>query len=323
MTPWVRRVLRVAVIVAVLALLVYALRGMNLQRVWSALGTANVAWLAGSLLCFGAILPLWATEWRVLAPPVATPPWRRMFEVVTMTSSILNTTPMLIGEATGIVLLVAHAGLARAAAVSLLVMDQLLVGVGKLAVLAAAASLVALPLWMTRAIGALVALVGAMFVGLSVAAWRHADLARIARRVMPDRHATTVGALGAALSPLRSPPRAAALLLLALAKKGAEALAIICVQRAFGLSMPAAAVLALATLSLATLVPVVPGDVGVYEGAVVVAYTSQGVPAEQALAMAMVQHACSFVALALPGYWWLVRRPVTDAASTRAARTIR
>lgn len=315
MTPSARRAVRVVTVIVVVGLLAVALRGMNLPRVWSAMAAADAGWLGASLLCFSIILPLWAAEWRLLAPPSSAPSWRRMFEVVTMTSSILNTTPMLVGEATGIVLLVTHAGLARAAAVSLLVMDQLLVGIGKLAVLAAAARLAALPFWMTRAVSALVALVAVMLVGLSIAAWRHADLARLAGRVMPARHASTVGALGAALSPLRSPPRAVALLLLALAKKVAETLAIICVQRAFGLSMPAAAVLALATLSLATLVPLVPGDVGVYEGAVVVAYTSQGVPPEQALAIAMVQHACSFVALALPGYWWLLRM--------RAARSSR
>jgi uncharacterized membrane protein YbhN (UPF0104 family) len=63
----------------------------------------------------------------------------------------------------------------------------------------------------------------------------------------------------------------------------------------------------LACLNLATLVPVVPGNLGVYEAAVVFAYTRLGVPAEQALSVGLVQHLCYFCALAIPGCWWLVR----------------
>ena len=39
----------------------------------------------------------------------------------------------------------------------------------------------------------------------------------------------------------------------------------------------------------------------------VLAYTRLGVPAEQALSVALVQHLCYFAALAIPGCWWLVR----------------
>ena len=55
------------------------------------------------------------------------------------------------------------------------------------------------------------------------------------------------------------------------------------------------------TLNLATLLPIVPGNVGVFEGAVVFALTPLGVPLEQALGIAVVQHLCYFIALALPG----------------------
>ena len=79
----------------------------------------------------------------------------------------------------------------------------------------------------------------------------------------------------------------------------------LCVQRAFGLDLPAgSAVLALGMLNLSTLLPIVPGNVGVYEGAVVLAYTRYGVPAEQALALAALQHLCYLVALAAPGVLW-------------------
>jgi uncharacterized membrane protein YbhN (UPF0104 family) len=95
---------------------------------------------------------------------------------------------------------------------------------------------------------------------------------------------------------------------LALLKKAAEVCAIVCVQRAFGVHLPiGGAVLVLAVLNLATLLPVVPGNVGVFEAAVVIALTRLGVGPEQALGIAVVQHLCYFVALALPGLVWAAR----------------
>ena len=78
--------------------------------------------------------------------------------------------------------------------------------------------------------------------------------------------------------------------------------AIVCVFRAFGLRESiAAAIVVLAVLNLATLVKVVPGNVGVFEAAVVLALTRFGIAPEHALGVAVVQHVCYFVALALPG----------------------
>ena len=58
-----------------------------------------------------------------------------MLSVVSMTSTTLNTTPLLVGEATGVVLLVSRGGLDRPSALSVLAMDQFLVGLAKVAVL--------------------------------------------------------------------------------------------------------------------------------------------------------------------------------------------
>ena len=160
---------------------------------------------------------------------------------------------------------------------------------------------------MTRAVLTLVVAVAALLGALVIASWRHADLAGLSDALLPKSLRGRLTTFGPALAPLRSPVRGGGALLLALAKKGVEVLAIVCVQRAFGLTLPiAGAVLVLASLNLATLLPITPGNVGLYEAAVVFAYTWLGVPAERALGVAIVQHLCYFVALALPGYWWLI-----------------
>lgn len=303
-----RRALRWLALGIVAGLVVVALRSMDLGRAGSEISTLRSSWLAGALVCYFIILPLWAVQWQLLAPPDRRRPVSRMFAVVAMTSTVLNTTPLLVGEATGVVLLVTLGGLTRAAAFSVLAMDQLLVGIAKVVALSSAAALLTLPHWMSGAAAPLVAGVAGLLVLLAFGAWRHRDLAQWAERVVAPRLGAGLGSLGAALAPLRSPTRGGGALLLALAKKGAEVAAILCVQHAFGVSLPwASAILVLGCLNLATLVPVVPGNVGVYEAAVVVAYTWLGLAPEQALGIAVVQHLGYFVALALPGSWWVAR----------------
>jgi uncharacterized membrane protein YbhN (UPF0104 family) len=169
--------------------------------------------------------------------------------------------------------------------------------------------------------GALGLAVGVALLLLVVAAasWHAGRLTMSALgRTLPQRFTRALVAGGTALAPVRSPTRSDAALGLALAKKLAEALAFLCVQRAFGVTLsPESALLVLAAVNLATMLPVVPGNLGVYEAAVVLAYSYLGVPPERALSIALVQHACSFAAVALPGYRWLARR--ATAGSSPAA----
>jgi uncharacterized membrane protein YbhN (UPF0104 family) len=305
--PW-QRIVRWVALPALALLVAYVVRELDLSRAWAELGPLRARWLVAAAACYFAILPLWAVQWQLLAPIDGARSGRSMFAIVALTSTVLNTTPLLVGEATGIVLLVARGGLSRAAALSVLAMDQLLVGLAKITVLATAALLLTLPQWMSGAVLPLAGGVAALLVLLTVAAWRHSDLSRWAEQRFTPWLGSGVSSVGEALAPLRSPRRGGSALVLAFAKKALEVIAILCIQRAFGISLPVASgVLILACLNLATLLPVVPGNLGVYEAVVVLAYTRLGVPAEQALSVAVVQHLCYFAALALPGCWWVVR----------------
>lgn len=302
-----RTAARVVAVVVLGTLLIVALRRFDLAQVIESLAEAKPSWVALAAACYLTILPLWALQWCVLAPRGGRPLFGRMLGVIAMTSSVLNTTPMLVGEAAAVVFLVARAGLARAAALSVLAMDQLVLGIAKVGVLVLATWLLVLPLWMERGLRALGAVVALLLLVLLAVAWGDRTVARVARG-LPERGGRALHAVAEALAPLRSPWRGGSALILALLKKLAEMLAIVCIQRAFGVPLPfSSAVLVLAALNLATLLPVVPGNIGVYEAVTVLAYGYLGVDAERALGMALVQHACYFAALALPGYGWLVR----------------
>ena len=300
---------RLLALLALAGLIVVAMRRLDLGRAAAQLTAVRGEWLVLAIVCYAAILPLWAWQWRLLSPRAPATRPREMLGVVTLTSAVMNTTPILVGEATAVMLLVTRAGLGRASALSVLAMDQLLVGVAKLALLALAAIVAPLPGWMTRSVLGLLASLLLLGAALFVVAWRHADVESALARVLPSRIAAALGAFARSLEPLRSAARGLPALGIALLKKVAEVAAIVCVLRAFGLRESiAAAIVVLAVLNLATLVKVVPGNVGVFEAAVVLALTRFGITPEAALGVAVVLHVCYFAALALPGLFSAARR---------------
>ena len=90
---------------------------------------------------------------------------------------------------------------------------------------------------------------------------------------------------------------------LALLMKGAEAVGMFAVQTALAVEIPATSTLVvLAAVSLATMLPLAPGNLGVYEGAAFLAYRWAGVDAETALALALLQHVALLAAMAGSGW---------------------
>ncbi|MES2179171.1 MAG: lysylphosphatidylglycerol synthase transmembrane domain-containing protein [Gemmatimonadota bacterium] len=294
-------------IVAV-ALIAFAIRRMDLARLGAELRAVQPAWLFAALLAYVMILPLWAAQWRVLAPPVAGNRYWNMLGVIALTSTLMNTTAMFLGEAGAVLLLVTRIGVSRSAALSVLAMDQLLVGVAKLAVIGTASAMIAIPSPLHRgSLGLAVGVASLLAACIAISSGQQWLTERLAS-VIPARGVQALRAFSTTLAPLRSLKRASMSLSLALAKKVVEVLAILCVQRALGVTPSAAtAVLVLAATSLSTLLPLVPGNIGTYEGAIVFVYLWVGIPLEKAVGMAVVQHACYFTALALPGIAWLGR----------------
>jgi uncharacterized membrane protein YbhN (UPF0104 family) len=302
------------VVLPLLAMALYlAARRLDLARVLVELRSVRAGWLVLAVAAYAMVLPLWALQWRLIAPRVPNNRFREMLATVAMSASLHNTTLAFVGEGSAVLLLATRIGLDRTSAVSVLAMDQMIVGIAKVALLSTAAAMVTLPTWMARGAETLAVVLG-IVIALALVVLRNRE--RLHAR-LPERAGAMMTKAALAVQPLRSPHITLSVLLLALAKNGMEIVALLCVQHAFGVQLPlASAVLALAALNLATIIPVVPGNVAVFEGAIILAYAHFGVNAERALGMALVQHACYFVALALPGYRWLAfSNPLRSAAA--------
>lgn len=274
---------------AAAALLWLASRGADWAQAWRHARAAHGGWLALAVLLNLAILPLWAFLWRGFVPRAAPrPPFRTFFDVAAITSAIMNTVPMLAGHASAVMLLAQRARLGLPVALSILALDQLGEGLSKLAVFSTAALHAPLPEWMRAGIVSVALVVAVLFVTLLVLAHRAPGRARSIPIVGP-----AIVHLGEGATPLRSPAHAVRSLAVVLAMKGAEALAIFGVMRAFGVELPlASALVVLSAVNLATMLPLAPANLGAYEAAAAATWRWLGVPPDQALAIAVVQHAC-------------------------------
>jgi uncharacterized protein (TIRG00374 family) len=291
--------------------LFFAIRALPWRRALDQARHIQPVWLAAAVIANLIPLPIWALEWRLLAPGTLRIAYARTFEVVSVMAAVLNSVPLFAGEASGVAMLIGRAGLSRGAALSVLAMDQLLGGLVKIVVLAAAAILVPLPVWLRAGIFVLLLGVAAMLAVFVPLAHRwDAIRARMLQRPSKLRGVIAhLASWGEHLDAIRETHRVWKVSLLALAKKSVELLGILAVQMAFGLEPSlVAAVLVLAALAIATMMPVAPANVGVYEAMVFAAYRYVGVPVETALGLAVVQHLCFLLPMLATGYLTLTLR---------------
>jgi len=97
--------------------------------------------------------------------------------------------------------------------------------------------------------------------------------------------------------------------------KGVELVAIACVQWAYGVDVSAGGtLLVLATVVLATMLPIAPGNLGAYEGSVFLTYRYLGLSPEVALSLAIVQHVCFMIPAVGIGYLFISARALSRSA---------
>lgn len=317
-------------------ILAWGVGTLDTAAVAAALLGTNPLWLLPALVLNLSTVFLWATLWHLLLPPRSRIPRRRMLGVTSVMAMVANTVPLMVGHATGTLLLARQDGVGEGAALSVLAQDQLLEGMAKLMLLAAVAWVAPLPEPLRRGgFGVAVGVILLLLVLVLLSTWEARTRPAVAGGGEPGPMAWGTDApRGPAaflvflrnasrnLMVFRRPAIFGGGLLLAVSMKAAEALAILCAARAVGLEVAPWQVLpVLGAVSLAGMVPVAPGNLGVYEGAAFWAWRWMGVDPETAAAVALLQHLVYL--LPVVGSGWVVvgwRAYGTRAASSSAAR---
>jgi uncharacterized protein (TIRG00374 family) len=267
------------------------------KEVMAALAGAKWQWVALAVVVIVAGWPLWILQWWLLAPAAHRPSFARMAQVTALTGTA-NTSLPIAGVVAAVGFLIARGRLPATAAASLYAVDQLLTGLAKVGVLILAAWLIPIPDWLRAGLLTLSGVMVLFTVALLAAAHGGELIHRVATRLTgrPAQFVHHFADFVAHLEPMRSPLLGLSTTVLAFAKKAVEVLSILIIQVAVGIEPSiASAVLVTAALSLATMAPISPGHIGVYEATVIFCYQFMGVPLPLAAAAAFLQHGAGFI----------------------------
>jgi uncharacterized membrane protein YbhN (UPF0104 family) len=293
MTQKRRRIALIAAWSVATMLLAICARRIDWTRAADVMSTTRPGWIIVAILANAAILPLMAGFWLALRPiGEVRVTLSRMFEIVSMATAVMNTVPFGAGHASMVLLLIRRGETTQRGALSVLALDQLGEGIAKVAVFVLVLLSAPVPSWMRNGITTATILVAVLALAL-VAASRWANELRV----------------------LKSWLRSATALACVVGTKVVEALAIVAVQRAFGVDVGmSGTLLVLAAVILGSMVPLTPGNVGTYETAVFVAYRYLGLAPEQALSLALVQHIAFIVPSVGIGYLFVSAQTLARSA---------
>jgi len=260
-----------------------------------------------AVLLNAMILVFATAQWLLFLPQGVSVAKSKMFEIMALTSTVSNSGPVGGGAAVGLHLLATHGGVGHSVGLSVLLLDQLVEGLAKMAIVLLA--IAAVPIGLEyRTVGATIILgVPILLLALTITAHRRRILASLSERTTGfwGWILRTLNRVADNLEALRQPKKLSVTVVLALLQKLVEALAIASVLMAFGISTPWWGVLAvLVAVNLSTVVSVTPANLGVYEGAAFLVYRALGVGSDTAVALAIVQHVVYLIPLA--GIGWII-----------------
>ncbi len=291
------------------------LQSIDLGRAWEEFVRADPLWLLLAVLFNACILGAWASLWSFLLPGKVSVPFAKIFQATSFMSTSCNTIPFPGGHAVGVMALARRAEVGHAVALSILALDQLMEGFAKIVVLTLVAIFVPLPERMGQGILIFVVTIG-LFASIMFY-FAHKKL-----RVQEETISLTgkvkafVSRWSAHLEVLRDVRVFSAGFLLALLMMLAQTLGIWAVQKSLGLGLPLwTPILVMGALNLATILPITPGNFGVYEGTAFLVYQFCGLTPESALSLALLQHLCFLVPMVGAGYLVLLLPTSTQKRS--------
>jgi uncharacterized protein (TIRG00374 family) len=321
-----RRVLSAVIGIALsAALLLWALRGVNLTEVGARLRAARTLPLLIASFVATIIFPLRVVRWRYLlrrddgGPLPATPLWHAV-AIGFMANNLL---PFRAGELVRVLAACRLAGAGFGTVLSSIAVERIFDGLAVVALLSggllashlpANVAIGGVPLAHAIQVSGIIAL-AALAAALLVVAYPLAA-ERVVRRVLPagritDRIVIGIESIRQGLSALRSPRRLAGVVFWSLVIWLLNALAFYIAFSAFGIPVDFAGALILQGVVVVGIsVQFAPGFVGQFEAAIVASLALYNVSNDVASSYAIAYHAVTFLPIVLLGFWSLARSPV-------------
>jgi uncharacterized protein (TIRG00374 family) len=299
-----RRLLQTAAGLAVSAVAVWlTFRGKDLGQIWTAMREADYRYLAVFGVCWGGIHLARTARWGLLLEPVARVPFARLNAASAVGWMALIILPFRLGEFARPYLVAERPTLRVSAALSSVVVERVADGI--FTALLLAACLFAVPsgspgVALLRTAGAIVS---AAFIGalafLVVAYHSRAATTRVLERLVAPLSprtaahlSSTMGAFMEGLQLVPTPRKIGRFILLTIVYWGLNGWSMAILARGFGLSLDLLqATTLLGAVVIGVMIPAGPGNVGTFQGAVLLGlrlYFPPAVVARQGIAYANV-----------------------------------
>lgn len=301
-----------------------AIKAIDFDVFWNGLTDSNYWWLLPSGALVGVGVAIRAVRWQLLFPPGTRPPFRATTRALLIGQFFNSILPARAGEAARIIVLHRETRTSRAQAAGTAVVERIYDVVGLLVLLFVFVPFLPEVDWLRRAAifgailgGAVVA--GIIVLGVFGARATRLFLSPLARlpRVTSEHVDAMSERLAQGLYGLHHPSMAVPALGLTFASWLVFGAAFWTLSIGFGLDIGyAGGMLVLVATSLVLVIPSLPGAIGTFEAAALVALRAYDVGDSQALAYAVVLHALNLIPFILIGYALLhghIRREMRDA----------
>jgi len=321
-------------IVISVALLVWALQGVDLHDVWANIRSAHLLPLVLAVAVATTTFLIRMVRWRLLLrrDDGTAVPWSALWHAVAIGFMANNTLPFRAGEFLRSYAAGRLGGVRFTAAFSSVAVERVFDGITVIALLVIGLGAAGLPSGITVA-GVSVA--GAATTAAIVCAIALAGAAavvafplaaeRVVRRVVPaqalaERIVALIEGVRHGLMVLRSPSRIAAVAAWSATLWLVNAASFWIAFAAFDLPVGfAGALLLQGLLVIGISVPSTPGVVGPFEAVIVAVLALYGIQREPAFSYAITYHAATFVPIVLLGIWSLARTPIALSDVRRSA----
>jgi uncharacterized protein (TIRG00374 family) len=310
------------------AFLTYALRGLELDRVWAAMWEAHYWWLVPGVLVYflGVVARTW--RWHYLLRRIRPVSLARLFPVVVIGYMGNNIYPARAGEVIRAYVLRRREGISMGASLATIIVERIFDGVVMLLFVFIALPLTPMPDWLRLlVIASTLLFFGALAVFLVIAASpaRSQALYNWAiDRLMPAALRPRVRGLAdrfmTGLASLRSIEDVAMIFVTSLFIWLAETVKYWFVMHAFPFWVPFWVLMLMnGVVNLSTTLPSSPGYVGTFDAPGIEILKGFGVPGPIAASYTLVLHAALWLPITLLGFYYMGRESIAWAEFGKAA----
>jgi uncharacterized protein (TIRG00374 family) len=319
-----------AVISAVFTYL--AVRLIDLDLLWEALQDSNYWWLVPAFVLMAAAVIIRALRWQLLFLPDGRPPFRPTLRALLIGQFGNCILPARTGEAARVVVICRETSVPWPQAAGTAVVERIYDVICLLILLFAFLPFFPEIDWLQRAAVVAAVVGGLALVGVVVLAVFGTRAVRVLLRplawlprIRPEQVESVAERLTYGLAGLHRPGMAAAAFSLTIVSWLIFAASFWLLSIGFDLGIDyAGGMLVLIATSLVLVIPALPGAIGTFEAAALVALSAYGIDDSEALAYAVVLHALNVIPYIVLGYVLVhghIRRGLTEPAATAARKT--